>query len=138
MTLPKETAAGPFEGSDRNDEKNKSDESAEREVVLSLAAGAKSASRLLAQSQLAVRNQAIFYFSETLLDHKDQILSANQKDRACADPKDPLTKRLTFDESKLAVVVDGLRALVAMEDPLGKIDLARELEKDLNLYRVPS
>ncbi len=111
-------------------------ERSEKETILALAARAKSASRLLGQSALGPRNQAIFYFAEALLDHKDEILEANKKDCACADPKDPLTKRLAFDENKLAVVVEGLRALVAMEDPLGKVDLARELDKDLNLYRV--
>jgi glutamate-5-semialdehyde dehydrogenase len=112
------------------------DEGGEKELILALAARAKSASRILGQSELGPRNQAIFYFLEALLDHKDEILEVNKQDCASADPKDPQTKRLALDASKLAVVVEGLRALVAMGDPLGKIDLARELDQDLNLFRV--
>jgi len=137
MTSPKETQAGSIEhnnsGLGYDDEKDKMDE---REAILGLAAKAKNASRMLAQSTIGVRNKTIFYFLEALQDHKAEILAANKKDRDTANPKDPLTKRLAFDDSKLAVVLDGLKALVAMDDPLGKIDLARELDQDLNLYRV--
>jgi glutamate-5-semialdehyde dehydrogenase len=133
MTTPKESIASSL---DRNDDDETRNQIEEKEAILALAARAKAASRLLAQSEEGARNQAIFYFSEALHDRKDEILDANKKDLANADPKDPLTKRLTLDATKLGVVLDGLKALVAMENPLGKVDLARELDKDLNLYRV--
>ena len=105
-------------------------------AVMALSARAKSASTIIGQSEMAVRNQAIFYFYDSLLDNQTAILEANARDCAKADAKDPQTKRLKLDQAKLAVVLDGLKALTAMDDPLGKIDLARELDEDLNLYRV--
>jgi glutamate-5-semialdehyde dehydrogenase len=132
MTTPDKSTAGSI---DQNDDGTK-DAAGEKAMVLGLAARAKDASRLLAQSPIGTRNQALFYFMEALQDHKDEILAANKKDRDNADPKDALTKRLAFDQAKLDVVLDGLKALIAMNDPLGKIDLARELDQDLNLYRV--
>jgi glutamate-5-semialdehyde dehydrogenase len=108
----------------------------EGQQVISQAIKAKAAARLMGQSAIGARNQAIFHFYEALLDNKEAILAANQKDMARADANDPQTKRLKLDQAKLAVVIDGLKALIKMDDPLGRIDLARELDKGLNLYRV--
>ena len=44
-------------------------------------------------------------------------------------------KRLKFDEKKLQDVVAGMYDLIAMPDPLFQIQLARELDEGLRLYR---
>ena len=45
-------------------------------------------------------------------------------------------KRLKFDEHKLMDVVNGISELIKLPDPLGKVQLARQLDDGLNLYRV--
>ena len=47
-------------------------------------------------------------------------------------------KRLRFDEHKLTDVVDGIRSLIGLEDPVGKIKLHTTLDDGLELYRVTS
>ncbi|MBS1995294.1 MAG: glutamate-5-semialdehyde dehydrogenase [Cyanobacteria bacterium SZAS LIN-2] len=108
----------------------------EKQLVLNLAARAKTASRILGQSDIAGRNRALTYFAEMITDRQAEILAANKKDMAAADEKDPLTKRLGLDDKKLSAVIDGLKALIALDDPLNRVDMARELDSELNLYRV--
>jgi glutamate-5-semialdehyde dehydrogenase len=108
----------------------------EAALALEKAAKAKLAAPLMAQSPIESRNQAIYHFYENVLDNKAKILAANERDMAAASAADPQTKRLKLDDKKLASVVDGLKALIKMPDPLGKVDLARELDKGLELYRV--
>jgi len=44
--------------------------------------------------------------------------------------------RMSIDNNKIDTVISGCQALIAMEDPLGRIDYARELDDHLCLYRV--
>jgi len=104
--------------------------------VTTLASKAKSASRVLGQAGIEQRNNALKAFAQNILIDKSVILAANAEDMGRADATDPLTRRLGLDEKKLATIIEGLEALITLGDPLGQIDLARELDKDLNLYRV--
>ena len=45
-------------------------------------------------------------------------------------------KRLKFDEHKLEDVIKGIENLIRLPDPLSRIQLARELDQGLELYRV--
>lgn len=45
-------------------------------------------------------------------------------------------KRLKFDEHKLQDVTAGIAELINLPDPLSKVQLARELDEGLELYRV--
>lgn len=45
-------------------------------------------------------------------------------------------KRLAFDEGKLADSISGIRQLISLPDPVGKVTLARQLDEGLRLYRV--
>ena len=47
-----------------------------------------------------------------------------------------ILSRLKLDESKLSDIVGGVTQVSALEDPLGKITLARELDRNLELYRI--
>lgn len=48
----------------------------------------------------------------------------------------PVLKRLKFDEGKLRDVTNGINQLITLEDPVGKIQLERELDEGLKLYRL--
>src|SRR5437867_11612052 len=66
------------------------------------------------------------------------IFAANKKDLAEAKGSisEPLYKRLILDESKLRDVVEGIRHLARMEDPLGHVLEEKELDEGLILRKV--
>lgn len=98
----------------------------------------KLASPKLAATSKEVRNNVLLAVSEALVEAKDKIFAANEADMKQAE-KDgiatPILKRLKFDEGKLRDVVAGMKDLVNLPDPLFQIQLARELDQGLRLYR---
>ena len=104
-----------------------------------IAAKMKMAAPALAVSSNEQRNNALRAVKEALLLNKEAIFEANHKDMDAAKENNiapAVMKRLKFDEGKLADVCGGIDQLVALEDPLGKQSLARELDEGLTLYRV--
>lgn len=98
----------------------------------------KLASPRLASSSGELRNRALLAVADALDANRDKIFEANKQDmeQARKDGIDaPVLKRLKFDEGKLKDVVAGIHDLVAMADPLFDIQLARELDAGLTLYR---
>lgn len=88
---------------------------------------------------LEVRNQALLAAADALLKEKEQIFAANQEDMEAAEQAgipNAVMKRLKFDEHKLEDVLNGIQELVKLPDPLSKIQLARQLDEGLELYRV--
>ena len=104
-----------------------------------IAAKMKMAAPALAVSGNEQRNNALKAVKEALLLNKEAIFEANHKDMEAAKENNiapAVMKRLKFDEGKLADVCGGIDQLVSLEDPLGKLSLARELDEGLTLYRV--
>ena len=104
-----------------------------------VAAQMKMASPKLAITTCEQRNNALLKVKDALLANKEAIFEANHKDMEAAGANNiapAVMKRLKFDEGKLADVCGGIDQLVALEDPLGKQSLARELDEGLILYRV--
>ena len=84
-----------------------------------IAKRAKEASFALAASDSAVRNGALNAVADALEAAREAIFAANAKDIEAAKAEGlaaPALKRLRFDESKLADVCAGLRALAQMDD----------------------
>ena len=98
----------------------------------------------LAALKLAVlstdaKNQAIEAIAQALEAAKDEILQANVADcqRATAEGiAKPLYKRLQLDEHKLRDTITGVRDVGKLADPVGAIQIHRELDKGLILKRV--
>ncbi len=85
------------------------------------------------------KNEALSKIADALDDRKDEIIRANQEDLIRSEEENlaaPLLKRLKFDESKIADVIDGINSLIELEDPTGKTLLATELDNGLELYKV--
>ena len=94
---------------------------------------------LLAASSEEVRNRALHLAAEALQAHREEIFAANAEDMAAAKENGvgaAVQKRLKFDEGKLKDVVDGIDMLIDLPDPLGRVQLDRELDDDLELVRV--
>ncbi len=85
------------------------------------------------------RNQALAAVAAALSAQKEEIFSANREDMeaaAQAGIAPAVMKRLKFDEHKLADVLAGIEELKNLPDPLSQIQLARELDEGLTLYRT--
>ena len=104
-----------------------------------VAASSRAAYLTLADADANARNRALLAMADALLAEKEHLFSENAKDIEDAKQSNlpaPLLKRLSFGEEKLRSVVQGLRDLAALPDPLGHTTLARELTEGLKLYRV--
>ncbi len=104
--------------------------------VMQLARQAALAAPALASTSLEKRNQTILQFAEILDRRRAEILEANSKDALNKDAAEFKSGRMAIDNSKIDTVIAGCKALVAMKDPLGAIDYAKELDEGLRLYRV--
>lgn len=92
----------------------------------------------MASLTIEVRNQALIAIKDALYANKDLIFEANKADCDAAVMNGipaPVMKRLKFDEDKLEAVCEGLLDLVHLPDPLHLIEMERELDEGLTLYR---
>lgn len=90
-----------------------------------------------AATSLEIRNQALEAMAEALRAHAKEIFAANARDLAAAsDVGQAVLKRLKFDEGKLADVLEGIRQLIALHDPIGVHLLDRQLDVGLDLHRI--
>ena len=93
----------------------------------------------MAASSHDKRNQALSIAKQRLLEEKEAIFLANKTDMEAAEADgatDALKKRLRFDEAKLADVCRGIDRLIELPDPIGNIELCRELDEGLVLKRI--
>lgn len=103
------------------------------------AAKMKRVAPLAAAASIDTRNAALLKIAEELEAHKDGIFAANAKDVKNAEAENispAVIKRLKYNESKLRDGIAGLKDLVNLPDPLGRVTLNRELDKDLILKRI--
>jgi len=85
------------------------------------------------------KNRALTRIAEALQNNKDKIIAANIKDLNRSQEEklaSPLLKRLKFDEKKINDMVEGIRSLRGLEDPVGKTVLSTMLDEELELYKV--
>lgn len=85
------------------------------------------------------RNRALEMIADALQSHASEIFEANHQDMEAAKASGvaaAVCKRLKFDEGKLRDVLGGIRQLISLPDPLGKVQLERELDEGLKLYRI--
>jgi glutamate-5-semialdehyde dehydrogenase len=104
-----------------------------------LAENAKKASIALSGVSSQQKNDALNRIVQELYSNKDRIFKANEEDikRSTAENLAmPLIKRLRFDDEKLNGVIDGIKSLIDLEDPIGKTLFATELDEGLELFRV--
>ncbi|NLE25044.1 MAG: aldehyde dehydrogenase family protein, partial [Clostridiaceae bacterium] len=104
-----------------------------------LAQNAKRASIVLSGISTQQKNDALNKIAEALYSNKERIFKANSEDieRSTAENLAmPLIKRLRFDEKKLTEVINGIKSLINLEDPIGKVLLSTELDEGLELFRV--
>ena len=99
----------------------------------------KQAAGKLAVLSIGDRNQALIAIADALNQASPEILKANQKDCQIAEQENissALLSRLKLGESKLKSAIVGIKDLVNLPDPVGSIQINRELDQGLVLQRV--
>lgn len=86
-----------------------------------------------------VRNQALAAIAHSLADAAPEILAANQADCQAATAEglaSALYARLKLDESKLQGAIAGVQDVAKLPNPIGAVQIHRELDTGLVLKRV--
>lgn len=113
-----------------------SSDTSQEQYVMQLARQAALAAPALASTSLEERNETILQFAEILDTRRAEILEANVQDSSKFDAAQFKSGRMAIDGSKIDTVIAGCKALVAIKDPLGHIDYAKELDANLQLFRI--
>ena len=97
---------------------------------------AKTASKSLASLSDALRNQVLNSVADAIVDLKERILVANEKDLAKMDPKNPLYDRLQLTDKRLDDIAADMRNVAMLPSPLGHVTKEKTLPNGLRLHRV--
>jgi glutamate-5-semialdehyde dehydrogenase len=107
--------------------------------VADLCLSAKAASRRLAAVDSNTKNGALLAIAAALEARVDEILEANARDLEAGRDSglsDALMDRLRLDESRVRGMADGVRAIVALPDPVGEVVDGGRLANGLDVRKV--
>jgi glutamate-5-semialdehyde dehydrogenase len=107
--------------------------------LIDVAQKTRTASRQLTLLTTAQKNEAIEAIALALENQAQEIIKANETDLEQAQQEHiapALFARLKLGESKLKAAIAGVRDVAKLADPVGKIDLHRELDHNLILKRI--
>jgi len=110
-----------------------------REQIESLARDARVASRQVATLDAGRKNAWLLRAAERLETARDAILAENRKDMQAAEERGvaaPLVRRLELAGDKWDSMVDGLRQVAALPDPVGSIEQVRVRPNGLRVGRM--
>lgn len=104
---------------------------------------AKAASKKVAILSSDIKNNALLNIANNIENNKEIIFAANREDLANAEilVKDGKITQSTFnrlklDENKMRDMIQGVRDISRLEDPIGKVLLKRELDDGLVLTKT--
>jgi len=104
---------------------------------------AKSATLVLAALDTETKNNALRAMAKALDENRKKILGANVKDVSNAESMaekgelaGSLVKRLKVSDEKISEMIDGIRDVIKIEDPVGETISALKLDDGLILYQI--
>ena len=110
---------------------------------ISIAKNAKQAALEIAGLNTEIKNSALIEIANAIECRKHEIFEANNQDLIAAKVlvdsgklAKPTFNRLKLDENKMRDMIQGVRDIANLEDPIGKTLLERELDENLTLYKV--
>jgi glutamate-5-semialdehyde dehydrogenase len=107
--------------------------------LVALAQQTRASAHQLASLTADRRNQALEAIAQALEAAAPDIVAANQADCEAAQAEGlapALIARLTLDQTKLAGAIAGVRDVAKLPDPVGSVQLHRELDSGLELTRI--
>lgn len=99
----------------------------------------KQSSPILAASTMEQRNLALDYIAAALEQNKEDIFEANKQDMAYAESNgvaQATQKRLKYDEKKLKDSISGVLELKELKDPIGTVQMHRQLDDGLVMKKI--
>lgn len=106
---------------------------------MEIASRARKAANALKIASNDSRTAALKAIHDHLRDHKDEVLQANRLDIEAAQTNElspSLIKRLELTSSKYDTMLQGVLDVAALEDPMNKVSIVRQLDEGLELRRV--
>ena len=99
---------------------------------------ARSAKKSINTASTALKNQALEAMASQLLKATEAILAANQIDMEAARGKisEVMLDRLFLDQERIEGMVQGIRALIDLPDPIGEVLDTEVLENGLEIQKV--
>ena len=95
-----------------------------KEYMEALGQRARAASRAMARADSATRNKALSLIAEAIEREAEALRAANQQDLEAARANGlapAMVDRLTLSDKAIGTMVEGLRQIVALPDPVGEI-----------------
>jgi glutamate-5-semialdehyde dehydrogenase len=108
-------------------------------LMADLGARARAAASQLATAAPDARRAALEAAAEAVWQARATILDANARDLAAARDKGlspAMTDRLALDEGRIAAIAEGLRAVAAQDDPVGRVIAEWDRPSGLHIRRV--
>lgn len=110
---------------------------------IEIAKNAKIASLKVAELDTNIKNQALENIAQMLEEHKSEIFEANAQDLEEAktlvetgEISQSAYNRLKLDENKMRDMIQGVKDIANLDDPIGKVMLKRQLDEDLILKKI--
>jgi len=104
---------------------------------------AKSATLVLAALGAETKNSALKAMAKALDENRKKILEANANDVSNAEKmaekgklSDSLVKRLKVNDEKISGMIDGIKDVIKLEDPVGETISTLKLDEGLVLYQI--
>ncbi len=109
-----------------------------QKMLIEISQKTRLAAQHLASLSSDIKNQAIESIAQSLEAHTDEIVAANFIDCQAADGQigSALYSRLKLDATKLKGAIVGVRDVGKLADPVGQIQIHRELDAGLVMQRV--
>ncbi len=109
------------------------------QYMVELGIAARAASRVVAAAPTAVRNHALLAVHDALDDARTRLAEANDKDleRGRANALEaPLMDRLKLTPAHIDTMLEGLRQVAALPDPVGSISDMRSMPSGIQVGRM--
>jgi glutamate-5-semialdehyde dehydrogenase len=108
-------------------------------AVLEMVTKAKAAARNISALPASVKNRMLLDVADALIARQPLIISENAKDLADAEKKglsSAMLSRLQITEKVVAEMVQGLREVAALEDPVGEVSEMRRRPSGITVGRM--
>lgn len=109
------------------------------ELVKAKAQAAKQAAAKLAVTSTAVKNAALLAMAAALEAQQSEILAANERDMTAAAAKgmkSSMLDRLKLTAERISGMVDGLRQVAGLADPVGNVIDGKTLPNGLHINKI--
>ena len=110
---------------------------------IEIAKRAKQASLKITELSTELKNAALTNIADAFEVHKDEIFDANKQDLEdakslvdCGEISKSTFNRLKLDENKMRDMIQGVRDIALLDDPVGKKLFVKELDEGLVLNKV--